>query len=145
MTLNISDASSEITSRISGNPWIRLRDLSAQVGIGCNRVQRIIKQPTGMKFRQLRQGCRLCRSIEWLLSGVSVKSAALSCGYGSSQHYARAFKRHFAIAPSALRQEQSASHKQSENSAYVAPVFSCPFGSKAVPYLHKTSSSSSSD
>jgi len=145
MRHDAGDAFSEIRSRISGNPWIHLREVSAQVDIGRNRAQRIIKQAAGMTFRQMRQVCRLCRSIEWLLSGVSVKSAALGCGYGSAQHYARAFKRLFAVAPSALRPRPSVFRKESANGAYVALDFSCPFGCCMAICHPKVSSSSSSE
>ena len=145
MTLNISNTLSQIMNRISDNPWIHLVELSAQTAIGRNSVQRIVKQGTGMTFRQIRQSCRLCHSIGWLLSGMSVKSAALICGYKWSHDYSRAFKRHFAAVPSAVRQKQAAFHKRAENSAYVLHDFSCPLGSSVAVCYQKISSSSSSE
>ena len=145
MRLDLADTLSEIMNRISGNPWIHLAELSAQIGIKRNIVQRIAKQETGMTFRQTRQACRLCHSLRLMNSGMSVKSAALTCGYKWSNDYSRAFKRYFAALPSALRQKQAAFHKRAKNSSYVLSDFSCPLGSNVAVCWHKVIRSSSND
>jgi len=142
--ISVCDSFSEIMSRISSNPWIRLRELSAQIGIGHKNLQRIVKQAVGMRFHQVRQVCRLCRSIGWLVSGMSVKSVALTCGYRWSQDYTRAFKVHFGLSPSALSHESAGCDRESQKRPCLLSVFSCPFGSNAASCHRKTSNSSSS-
>jgi len=108
---------------------ISLKNLSKQLGIPRKRIQLLVKTSTGRQFLEVRETCRLCRSIKRLLSGCSVKEAAMECGYAWPGNYTRALKKHFGVSPSVVLKEQMG--------RYASPdKFPCPLSIKCQ-YLSK--------
>ena len=97
---------SRILNALVDSPSLSLENLSKQLGISRKRIQFLVKTSTGKQFREVRETCRLCRSVKRLSSGCSVKESALECGYVWPGNYTRALKKHIGVSPSLVLKEQ---------------------------------------
>ncbi|KQY73952.1 AraC family transcriptional regulator [Ensifer sp. Root142] len=91
-----------INARLVNPP--NLNELAAEVGVSRRHFFRAFKQSTGMSPFAFVADLRLKRAVD-LLRGTdrSATDIALDCGFGSSSHFAVAFKRAFGTAPSEFR------------------------------------------
>lgn len=83
---------------------VSLAALARQAGLSAFHLQRIFSAAVGETPKQLTLRLRLGRAAVLLLtSDDSIVDVALSCGFQSHEVFIRAFRRRFAIAPSAYR------------------------------------------
>lgn len=76
-----------------------LAALGAAVGASERTLSRLFRQETGMTFSQWRTQLRLHHAVTLLATGVSVGSAAVACGYGSTSAFVEAFRKAFGTTP----------------------------------------------
>lgn len=78
--------------------------LAAQTGLSASRFQHRFRAHTGMALRPYLRWRRLLAAIERMMRGAAITEAALAAGFSDAAHFTRTMRRHFGIAPSALRQ-----------------------------------------
>ena len=81
---------------------ISLDDISKHVGISKYHLSREFKAFTGMTVIDTVNLIRCTEARRQIESGVSVSSAAISCGFENLSYFTRTFKKHFNTLPSAL-------------------------------------------
>ena len=81
---------------------ISLDDISTHVGISKYHLSREFKAFTGMTVIDTVNLIRCTEARRQIESGISVSSAAISCGFENLSYFTRTFKKHFNILPSAL-------------------------------------------
>lgn len=91
------------------NELIEQPDADVSLGLWAERLgtsektlMRLFDRETGLSFGRWRQRMRLLSSLRGLEEGVSVTSAALSCGYDSTSAFIAAFKKMFGLTPGEL-------------------------------------------
>ncbi|MBY5775484.1 helix-turn-helix transcriptional regulator [Rhizobium leguminosarum] len=88
----------------SGHQRLSLGDLAREIGVTRFHFCRAFKQSTGMTPHAFIVQRRLKRSSDMLRStDLSATEIALECGFGSSSHFAIAFKRAFGTSPTEFR------------------------------------------
>lgn len=77
-----------------------LHECATHVGVTLRQIQRLFRQHLGMTPIEYRNSLRLQRA-RILLSetNLSVIDVALTCGYGSSSHFAKAFRSRYGMSP----------------------------------------------
>lgn len=81
---------------------ISLDDISRHVGISKYHLSREFKAFTGMTVIDTVNLIRCSEARRQIETGVSVSSAAISCGFENLSYFTRTFKKHFNMLPSAL-------------------------------------------
>ena len=76
--------------------------------LGGERVERLFRAETGMRFGLWRRKARLLESVRVLVERRSVTDAALDSGYSSVSAYIAAFRQTFACTPGALLADDAA-------------------------------------
>jgi AraC-like DNA-binding protein len=83
-----------------------LADLAKEIGVSRFHFWRAFKQSTGMTPHAFIAQRRLEHSADMLRStNLSATEIAMECGFGSSSHFATAFKRAFGAAPTEFRRK----------------------------------------
>ena len=83
---------------------LRLEDVARQVATSARQLQRVFVEVAHSTFRDELTGVRM-RAAERLLAetALPIKAIALRVGYRHAAHFAKAFRRHHALAPTAFR------------------------------------------
>ncbi|PKH24510.1 AraC family transcriptional regulator [Enterobacterales bacterium CwR94] len=83
---------------------ITLKQLAEQAGLSEFHFARMFRQSMNSAPHQYVMQRRMTRADEMIRhSPLSLTDIALACGFSSASHFSHRFKRHFGIAPSALR------------------------------------------
>jgi two-component system response regulator YesN len=85
---------------------LELDDVAARIATSRRQLQRVFKDGYGASFRTALCHVRMRRAAE-LLAGpqpLTVRSVAHRVGYRQAAQFAKAFRRHYGVAPSAYRQ-----------------------------------------
>ncbi|MFZ0961487.1 MAG: helix-turn-helix transcriptional regulator [Terriglobia bacterium] len=92
-----------VAQAVLANPALSkpLAMLCADVGVSVRTVQRIFRKDVGTDFASWRRQARLTKGVELLVSGCSVKEAALAVGYQQSSAFVEAFRLTFGTTPKA--------------------------------------------
>lgn len=85
------------------------------VGLSEGRLGHLFSEQVGIPLRRYLLWMRLVRSVDALVAGASLTTAAHASGFADSAHFTRTFRRMFGITPSRLF----------KNSRFVQ-VFTCP-------------------
>lgn len=94
----------EVCEQLSKNPaheWTKT-EWAEWCSMSVKTFHRHFFKNTGMTFGQWHQKLRLLSTLNLLLSGFSIKEAALSSGYASHSAYTTSFKKYFGKSPSAF-------------------------------------------
>jgi AraC-like DNA-binding protein len=82
----------------------RIEDLAKRLGYGKSRLYSLFTREVGMAPNDYRQRVRIKRCCEKLVGTQgSVTSIGISSGFGSSQYFARVFKKYVGVTPTAYR------------------------------------------
>lgn len=85
---------------------ISIDEMAALVGVSSRHLIRTFEQSTGETPHRYVVGRRVDRAKQLLSrSEDSITDVALSCGYGSIQHFSTAFRRETGVSPSRYRQQ----------------------------------------
>jgi AraC-like DNA-binding protein len=123
----------QILRMLTDDLSLTLEKLSASLGLRRKEIQLLVKNATGMSFREARKNCRLCHSVSLLESGVSVKEAAFDCGYSYPQDYSRALKKHLGISPSVVLKRQMG--EEGGGRLFLPAAHSMPASAKRKTFL----------
>jgi AraC family transcriptional regulator len=82
-----------------------LAQLASAVGLSAPHLCRSFHKMTGMTLRAYRTRLRVLHSLEPVAAGVDLSRVAQDMGFSSHSHFTYAFRRTFALAPSAVRAE----------------------------------------
>lgn len=83
----------------------RIADIARQLGYGKSRLYDLFGREVGMAPNDYRQRVRIKRCCERLVkTDESVTSIGISSGFGSSQYFARVFRKYVGVTPTAYRQ-----------------------------------------
>jgi AraC-like DNA-binding protein len=83
----------------------RIADIAHHLGYGKSRLYDLFGREVGMAPNDYRQRVRIKRCCERLVqTDETVTSIGFSSGFGSSQYFARVFKKYVGITPTAYRQ-----------------------------------------
>ncbi|SEJ50416.1 transcriptional regulator, AraC family with amidase-like domain [Pseudooceanicola nitratireducens] len=83
---------------------IQTPDLAARVGISTRQLERLFGSHLGTSPQSYYRRLRMDRAQRLLLqTDMSVMQVAVSCGYGSTTHFARHYKGAFGVSPSKQR------------------------------------------
>jgi AraC-like DNA-binding protein len=94
-----------IDALISSRPCVLLRDLSRELGVGRQRIEKAIRASTGISFRDYRKRRCLEKALHLLLTDgyLPEKQIATRLGYGSTAAFCRFIKSSTGKTPSQLR------------------------------------------
>lgn len=81
--------------------------LAAELGLGVSRLRQRCVARLGQSPLEVLTELRITRAQELLRRGCAVASTALSCGFGSPQHFSRVFQRQTGLLPSRWVQQES--------------------------------------
>ena len=101
-----NSATGDIIKYISDNyETVTLEELAENFNYSFSYASKLIKQRTGLGFSALLTGIRIDKACE-MLSGtdMTIKDICTKCGYGSIEHFHRAFKRVKGMTPSKYRE-----------------------------------------
>ncbi len=83
----------------------KIADIASQLGYGKSRLYDLFGREVGMAPNDYRQRVRIKRCCQRLVqTDESVTSIGISSGFGSSQYFARVFKKYVGVTPTAYRQ-----------------------------------------
>ncbi len=95
-------------------PWT-LNEIAAHVGISRAHLAKLFQQDTGIPLHKFLNRARISRAEHLLRnSELSCESIAVECGFGSIQHFSRAFKIHTGMTPMQCRAGRSATAESRE-------------------------------
>jgi AraC family L-rhamnose operon transcriptional activator RhaR len=90
---------------------VPVRDVAAQVHLSDRHAARLFRRTTGLPVHTYLTRHRLERAAQLLTEpGASVRAVALACGYPDARHFAAAFRRHWSVTPSAIRDGAGTRH-----------------------------------
>lgn len=81
-------------------PWT-LENVSIKTGISKSYLLTELKN-SNITFTQLTNNIRLKKSVSLIMSGMSIKQAAIKSGFGCPNYFSRVFKRRYGVQPSRL-------------------------------------------
>lgn len=82
-----------------------IQDLCDHLSVSRRRLERLFRRETGLSPNACYLGIRLEAARDQLFySGNSIAHIAESCGFSSNAHFCRAFRSHFSVTPTMLRQ-----------------------------------------
>ena len=82
----------------------KIADVARQLGYGKSRFYSLFSREIGMAPNDYRQRVRIKRCCERLVgSEETITEIGMSAGYGSSQYFARVFKKYVGVTPTAYR------------------------------------------
>jgi AraC-like DNA-binding protein len=82
----------------------RIADVARQLGYGKSRLYSLFSREIGMAPNDYRQRVRVKRCCETLVAtDASVTEIGLAAGFGSSQYFARVFRKYVGVSPTAYR------------------------------------------
>ncbi len=94
----------------ASDPEFTVEALADSVLLERRTLQRKLKALTGLTPADYIRQHRFYQARQMMLeTGMSVNEIAFSCGFGSAQHFSRAFRRHYGMPPDKWRQNQKAS------------------------------------
>ncbi len=98
-----------VLETIESEPSRSIRELALEVSLSPAHLERLFKQETGMRLRDLQAEQRL-RKAAHLLSATNmpIKQVAYAVGYKHHPSFVRAFRRRFAQTPRRWRQRVAA-------------------------------------
>lgn len=101
-----NSATGDIIKYISDNyKSVTLEEVAENFNYSFSYASKLIKQRTGLGFSALLTGIRIDRACEMLSStDMTIKEICTECGYGSLEHFHRAFKRVKMMTPSKYRE-----------------------------------------
>ena len=83
---------------------LRLEDVARQVATSARQLQRVFVEVAHSTFRDELTAVRMCAAERLLAeTALPIKAIALRVGYRHAAHFAKAFRRHHALAPTAFR------------------------------------------
>jgi AraC-like DNA-binding protein len=83
---------------------LRETDLAREAGVNAAHLGRLLRQHTGLGFREWRLGIRMRLAVWALVStGEPVKCVALNAGFAGTAPFDRAFRRLFGMRPGEFR------------------------------------------
>ena len=85
-----------------------IAELANRTGYQPDYLNRAFKRATGLTLRQQRDAARLAQAKAALASGLAVGEAAARSGFDDTNYFARWFRRHEGVAPSAFRAKKAA-------------------------------------
>ena len=82
----------------------RIADVARQLGYSKSRLYSLFSREVGMAPNDYRQRVRIKRCCEKLVRTTdSITSIGISSGFGTSQYFARVFKKYVGVSPTAYR------------------------------------------
>lgn len=90
-------AATRVLNSLAESP--SLQAVCSEIGVSPRTLQRLFRKDVGIGAESWRQQVRLTRAVELLVSGSSVKRAALSVGYNQPSAFVAAFRRSFGVTP----------------------------------------------
>ena len=88
------------TARTADDRDERIADVARQLGYGKSRLYSLFSREVGMAPNDYRQRVRIKRCCEKLVqTDDSITSIGISSGFGSSQYFARVFKKYVGVTP----------------------------------------------
>jgi AraC-like DNA-binding protein len=78
-------------------------EIAAALGVSMRTIERAFVKDVEMTFGEWRQRARICRAIELLAGGHSVKDVALEVGYETPSAFVTAFTRYVGTTPGRLQ------------------------------------------
>ena len=97
-----------LSARFAEN--LGLEDIARAVHSSTFHLARVFRRETGLTIHQYRQRLRLRAALERLVEQeTDLTALALDLGFASHSHFSDAFRRAFAVAPSACRRRATAS------------------------------------
>ncbi|MFU8832784.1 MAG: ATP-binding protein [Wenzhouxiangella sp.] len=103
-------AVNESLNEHASDPEFTVEALAESVLLERRTLQRKLKTLTGLTPANYIRQHRFYQARQMMLeTDLSVNEIAFSCGFGSAQHFSRAFRRHYGMPPDKWRQNQKAS------------------------------------
>jgi AraC family transcriptional regulator of adaptative response / methylphosphotriester-DNA alkyltransferase methyltransferase len=94
-----AEAVSVIDASEHGQPTID--DVAREIATSRRQLQRVFEEVGGVSFREYVLRDRMARAARLLARGMPVREVARRAGYEHPSHFARAFRRHHGVTPSA--------------------------------------------
>jgi AraC-like DNA-binding protein len=85
----------------SEHEQLTVDEVARRIATSRRQLQRVFEEVGGHSFREYVVQSRMERAARLLESGLTVSDVARRAGYGHASHFARAFRRHHGVTPSA--------------------------------------------
>lgn len=96
----------EVIRRRHGEPDLSLAGVAHEIATSRRQLQRALAEAGGTTFSRELQRARMARAAELLQEGsVPIQSVAGSVGYRQAAQFAKVFRRHHGMSPSAYRRQ----------------------------------------
>jgi AraC family transcriptional regulator, regulatory protein of adaptative response / methylphosphotriester-DNA alkyltransferase methyltransferase len=96
----------EVIARRHADPDLSLGRVAHEIATSRRQLQRALAEVGGTSFSRELQRIRMERAAELLAAGsLPVQSVAAAVGYRQAAQFAKVFRRHHGVSPSAFRRE----------------------------------------
>jgi AraC-like DNA-binding protein len=94
----------EVIVRLHGDPDLSLALVAHEIATSRRQLQRALSEVGGTSFSRELQRVRMRKAAQLLLTGdAPVQSVAAAVGYRQAAQFAKVFRRHHGVSPSAYR------------------------------------------
>jgi len=94
--------------RLHGDPDLSLATVAHEIATSRRQLQRALAEVGGTTFSRELQRVRMKRAAELLAGGdLPVQTVAAAVGYRQAAQFAKVFRRHHGVSPSAYRRQPS--------------------------------------
>lgn len=117
--LQVLEVALALVEQLYGDPELTLGAIANEVGVSPRQLQRLFRNFASTTFREHLEIVRMQRADALLRQGASSRRTAQHVGYRQSAAFAKAFRRHFGLAPHQVlggrgERDSSASRQQDD-------------------------------